>query len=154
MATYRAVRLYGKGGEICVPQDCWPVGSIYISVKNVNPTKYFGGTWVAWGSGRVPVGINTNDPAFNTVEKTGGEKTHKLSISEMPSHRHYKMYVDVTQCGMAWVDHTGSGTALRALNPQDAGGKYDGINTGPEGNDQAHNNLQPYIVCYMWKRTA
>lgn len=49
----------------------YPVGSIYISVVATNPSTYFGGTWVAWGSGRVPVGINTSDSDFKTVEKTG-----------------------------------------------------------------------------------
>ena len=53
----------------------YPVGSIYMSVSPTNPSEYFGGTWVAWGSGRVPVGLNTSDTNFNTVEKTGGAST-------------------------------------------------------------------------------
>ena len=71
----------------------YPVGSIYMSVNSTNPSNLFGGTWVAWGSGRVPVGINTSDTSFNTVEKTGGNKTHAITASEMPSHTHsYKDY--------------------------------------------------------------
>ena len=65
-----------------------PVGSIYMSTSSTNPSSLFGGTWVAWGSGRVPVGVNTSDGNFNTVEKTGGESTHKLTVAEMPSHTH------------------------------------------------------------------
>lgn len=42
----------------------YPVGSIYMSVKNTNPSTYFGGTWVAWGTGRVPIGVNANDTNF------------------------------------------------------------------------------------------
>ena len=62
--------------------DCiYPIGSIYLSVNNINPSEYFGGTWVAWGSGRVPVGVNSSDSSFNTVEKTGGSKTHNHIIT-------------------------------------------------------------------------
>lgn len=66
----------------------YPVGSIYMSVNATNPSELFGGTWVAWGSGRVPVGVDTSDSDFSTIEKTGGKKTHELSINEMPSHTH------------------------------------------------------------------
>ena len=83
----------------------YPVGSIYFSVTNTNPSSKFGGTWVAWGSGRVPVGVNSNDGNFNSVEKTGGSSTHThtitvanksaftsgstaLSVSQIPAHQH------------------------------------------------------------------
>lgn len=52
-----------------------PIGSIEINISGANPSTYLGGTWVAWGTGKVPVGVNTNDTDFNTVEKTGGSKT-------------------------------------------------------------------------------
>ena len=63
----------------------YPVGSIYLSVSSTNPSSLFGGTWVAWGSGRVPVGINTSDTDFSTVEKTGGNKN-------LQSHTHTFLY--------------------------------------------------------------
>ena len=119
----------------------YPIGSIYISINNTNPSTYFGGTWVAWGSGRVPVGVNTSDSNFNTVEKTGGEKTHKLTEAEMPSHSHAAQDLATRDEGASWVG--AAGTSAKA-NRQ----------TLPTGGDQAHNNLQPYITCYMWKRTA
>lgn len=56
----------------------YPIGSIYFSTVDENPSKYFGGTWTAWGSGRVPVGVNASDSDFKTVEKTGGNKTAPL----------------------------------------------------------------------------
>jgi hypothetical protein len=63
----------------------YPVGSIYMSVNNTNPGIYLTGTtWSAWGNGRVPVGVDTNQAEFNSVEKTGGEKTHILSTAELP----------------------------------------------------------------------
>ena len=66
----------------------YPIGSIYMSTSGSNPSSFLGGTWVAWGSGRVPVGVNTADANFNTVEKTGGESSHTLTVAEMPSHSH------------------------------------------------------------------
>lgn len=66
----------------------YPIGSIYMSVNNTNPTSLFGGIWVSWGSGRVPVGVNEDDSDFATVEKTGGEKKHTLVLAEIPSHNH------------------------------------------------------------------
>lgn len=122
-----------------------PVGSIHISTNDVNPSNYLGGTWVAWGSGRVPVGVDANDTNFNTVEKTGGEKTHTLTVDEIPSHHHKQkglkgeVAIDVPNTG---------GSAYGFSSVQSA------PNTDDTGGGNAHNNLQPYITCYMWKRTA
>jgi len=65
-----------------------PVGSIYMSASKENPGTLFGGSWISWGSGRVPVGVNTNDTDFNTVEKEAGAKTHTLTVAQMPTHTH------------------------------------------------------------------
>ena len=70
----------------------YPVGSIKMTADNTNPSTYLGGTWVAWGAGKVPVGVDTTDTDFATVEKTGGEKEHILTTNEMPSHNHTTMY--------------------------------------------------------------
>ena len=45
------------------------IESIYLSVNSTNTSKYFGGTWVAWGTGRVPVGIDKTQTEFNVVEE-------------------------------------------------------------------------------------
>ena len=58
----------------------YPIGAIYMSVNSTNPGNLFGGTWVAWGSGRVPVGVNTSDSDFSSPEKTGGSKSHRHSF--------------------------------------------------------------------------
>ena len=87
------VRVYGKLLKDYIEsfsKAIYPVGSIYMSVNATNPSTYFGGTWVAWGAGRVPVGINASDSNFNTVEKTGGAATVTLSASQIPSHTHAK----------------------------------------------------------------
>lgn len=80
----------------------YPVGSIYMSVSSTNPGVTFGvGTWEAWGSGRVPVGVDSNDTSFDTVEETGGKKNNsytpagtiggtKLTAAQsgVPAHSH------------------------------------------------------------------
>ncbi len=64
-----------------------PVGSIEVNVSGKNPGTYLGGTWVAWGSGRVPVGVNTSDADFSTSEHTGGAKSRTHSHT-VPGHTH------------------------------------------------------------------
>ena len=128
-----------------------PVGTIKMTTVNTNPGTYLPGTWVAWGSGRVPVGVDTSQTEFNTVEKTGGEKTHQLTVDEMPSHNHY-----ITVKGK-WSGL--SNEQSEYFNISTEWGKEwtsrDWINySNNSGGNQSHNNLQPYITCYMWKRTA
>lgn len=126
----------------------YPIGSIYISVNNTNPSSLFGGTWVEFAKGKTLVGVDTSQTEFNTVEKTGGEKTHKLIIDEMPIHTpKWNGY-------SAGNLYAGSGSSVTyALFGNDTwrGSTSNGIQ--PVGGDKAHNNLQPYITCYMWKRT-
>lgn len=124
----------------------YPVGSIYMSVRNVNPGTLFGGTWTAWGSGRVPVGINANDADFNTVEKTGGAKTHTLTVNEIPVHSHDVGVIEQTG-GLSGVS---SGSSLYVQTSTQMAVKT----STNAGGSQPHSILQPYITCYMWKRTA
>lgn len=122
------------------------VGDIIFSTSDENPSTIYGGTWVAWGKGQVPVGVDTSDSDFNTVEKTGGEKEHTLTVDEMPSHTHAQYVTsDNVSGGGIRVDYTKDGASLPYLQ---------GIDTGSSGGNQPHNNIQPYITCYMWKRTA
>lgn len=102
------------------------------------------GTWVPWGSGRVPVGIDTSQTEFKTVEKTGGAKTHILSVEEIPSHIH--------SVGTWYNSSTGAWGNAGANNE----GTYTegAIATNSTGGNQAHNNMQPYITCYMFKRVG
>lgn len=123
----------------------YPVGSIYMSATLSTAAAVgsaLGGTWVAWGSGRVPVGVDTNDADFDTAEETGGEKTHTLTTTEMPSHNHTsKGWAAVTDGSGSYVTLGGSGSSTD-------------YSTNNRGGGGAHNNLQPYITCYMYKRTA
>jgi len=126
----------------------YPVGSIYINAtNNTNPGTLLGhGTWIAFGAGRVPVGFDSSDTAFDTAEETGGAKTHTLTVSELPAHSHDLQYFANTG-GSAPFGAESSGN--NGINLQPLGG-----GTTSVGGGSAHNNLQPYIVVYMWKRTA
>lgn len=130
--------------ENAIFDKIYPVGSIYMSVNSVNPSSLFGGAWSAWGQGRVPVGTDTYDNDFNYAEKTGGEKTHTLTEREMPSHRHGILMT--TQAGSTpWGSTTTFSSGESDYNPNYC---------AYSGSGWAHNNLQPYITCYMWKRIA
>ena len=122
----------------------YPVGSIYISVSSANPGLTFGGTWVAFGSGKTLVGVDTGDADFSTAEATGGEKTHTLTVNEMPSHNHDKLK-------LRWSTSAGA-NAVYGSNGSGSGSEYD--SQAYEGGGQAHENMPPYITVYFWKRTA
>ena len=124
------------------------VGKIIMDTMNVNPATYLGfGTWVLWGTGRVPVGVDTAQTEFNTVEKTGGSKY-------LQNHGHrFRAVKDA-------INTDSSGGLPKANNST---GNNNGWSAwGPTSGDIAiensgsgdSQNLQPYITCYMWKRTA
>ena len=127
-------------------QAVYPVGSIYINATvSTNPGTLLGfGTWVAFGAGRVPVGIDATQTEFDTAEETGGSKTHTLTTSELPSHTH-TLNIPSSENGGSFNAH--------ALFP-DGSSSAETFTTAATGSGSAHNILQPYIVVYMWKRTA
>lgn len=142
----------------------YPVGAIYMSANETNPGELFGGTWEAWGSGRVPVGVNANDNNFRSVEQTGGAATHThtnpttgstaLTTAQIPAHGHgYTMnagnynFVQASSSGIAAADFT-----TRSATTDNAGSGQGHTHT--MGSTGSASTLQPYITCYMWKRTA
>ena len=137
-------------------QRMYPIGSIYFSAVGTNPSELFGfGTWQAWGAGRVPVGVDASQTEFNAVEKTGGEKAHALTINEMPSHTHeisYRPIGDPSDDPFALFKSEGGITGT--YNSPGTELSQDALEAKAAGGGQAHNNLQPYITCYMCKRTA
>lgn len=141
----KSIQLKNASNEKIYPHSYYPIGSIYLSITDINPSKWFGGTWEQIAQGRTLIGVDTNDSDFNTVKKIGGEKKHKLTINEMPSHSHTKNSVGWTGSGGFWV---GSGTYTTLDFDKDTG------LTGYTGGNQAHNNLQPYFTCYIWCRIA
>lgn len=123
--------------------QAYPVGSVYISISsNFNPNTSFGGTWERFGQGRTLIGEGTgNDGSTSmsfTANSTGGEYKHKLTLKELPSS--------------VWNSDSGqqTGGLKQAFNL----GSQSGANTRATNFDQPHNNIQPYITVYFWKRTA
>jgi hypothetical protein len=127
----------------------YPVGSIYTSVVATNPATLLGvGTWTAFGEGKVMVGIDSGDTDFDTVLETGGSKTdsHTLTVAEIPSHDH-----DLYTRGSG-ADSITSVSAATQAGPINT----DTNSVRPVGGGGAHTHdiVQPYIVVYMWRRTA
>ena len=137
------------GSGLISLSDVYPVGSIYINAAvSTNPATLLGfGTWAAFGTGRTMVGIDAAQTEFDTLEETGGAKTHTLTISEMPSHAHAQG---------SHYSTAGDGGAYNTEFIRDHSDTAHGPNVTSShvGGGSAHNNLQPYIVVYMWKRTA
>ena len=131
-----------------------PTGYLFCDGSAVSRTTYadlFGVIGTTYGSGDgsttfnlpskeglVTVGIDSNDTSFDTIGETGGEKTHTLSVDEMPSHNHAINYAYPFNSG-------GLGTYLPATNQNTPTGQSP-TDIKPTGGGQAHNNLQPYVV--------
>ena len=132
----------------------YPVGSIYINASvSTNPATLFGfGTWAAFGAGRVMVGLNAGDSSFDTLEETGGSKdavvvSHTHSISD-PGHNHTVGIQTKT------LDQNAGGSSLAGAGTTTTSTASTGISINSTGDSATNANLQPYIVVYMWKRTA
>lgn len=200
------------------PLVAYPVGSIYMSVNATNPSQLFGGTWVALDQGRVLIGAGTSYPAGTT----GGEASHTLTTSEMPSHSHSgstnsagshthsgssssagshshdrgsmnitgklnyiahgatvaasasgalsvsststyhgnataKGNTEIVSLNASsnWSGYTSSdGSHSHSMSLDSAGSHTHTVTINSTGSGSAHNNMQPYLSVYMWKRTA
>ena len=119
----------------------YPIGQPYITQTDTNPNTILGfGEWERV-KGKVLVGLDEEDTDFNTIGKIGGEKTHTLTVDEMPDHTH--TYSVTNQDGTEGWSKNGNWNSSGTHT------------TGSSGGGQAHNNLQPYqVVGYMWIRTA
>lgn len=127
--------------------NMFPIGFRMYVNSDKDYSNHLGFTWQKVAKGRVLVGKDENDEDFNTVGKTGGEKTHTLIIDEIPQHNHdlyctanpgtggpanMKTYSDLYEEGMS-IYNTGAPT-------------------GNVGGNKPHNNMQPYEVVNIWER--
>lgn len=117
----------------------YPVGSIYLSINSTNPSTLFGGTWEQLKD-RFLLGAGS----IYTAGSTGGAATHTLTVNEMPSHTH-TLYANEVGAN--------NGGSLRVMKDPPYESRYPQPSTSAGGN-AAHNNMPPYLVVYMWKRTA
>lgn len=131
----------------------YPLGAIYITTSAVSPSSIWAGTtWVAYGEGRTMIGHGAGAGLTDrpTVEAMGGAETHTLTKAEIPPHTHdYTDRFRNPQGGAGQIFNLASGSQVALSSPT--------VNTGdgsPDLQGLAHNNMQPYIVTYMWKRTA
>ena len=122
----------------------YPVGAIFTTVTAYADsaavvTAIGGTTWVAFAAGKMLIGLDSGDTDFDTVEQTGGAKTHTLTIDEMPAHTHgYEGHLNIHP----GATDGGSAQAPTAKTSDSTGG------------GTAHSIMNPYIAVYMWKRTA
>lgn len=128
-------------GTNYILDNVYPVGSIYMSVNSTNPKNLFGGTWEQI-QGKFLFGMNSNYPAGST----GGEITHKLTQAEMPKHNH-----------TIYTPNAGSPDVGAAIGFPEVGSTNTwwaaACMTGKTGDNEAHNNMPPYLSVYIWKRT-
>ena len=150
-----------------------PVGKIFFTDDPRNPAEYYPGTtWVAWGSGRVPVGVDVNDSDFNAPNKAVGAKSHSytpagtvnghvLTVNELPSHTHNVNYQHMRMTGgmspyiVAQFDSGSSNVGLDDFEVTSQSTGNNAAHSHPfTGTASTQSHIQPSITCYMWKRTA
>lgn len=135
----------------------YPVGSVYTNISDsTNPATLFGfGTWEAI-AGRVVVGLDAGNAAFDTVGETGGS-----ADAIVVSHTHTATVTDNGHThGINTGTSNGGQTFVGRYSSQTSDLTTDSATTGitvansTEGSSGTNANLQPYVVAYVWKRTA
>lgn len=124
----------------------YPINRVVIFHDNEDHSNYCGFTWERTIIGKVPVGIDSNDTDFNTIGKTGGEKTHSLTWEENGPHNHAMHGV------RQWVGN--GGTYAWPMDGTSTNSATESGKTSDSGSGKPHNNLQPYQVVAYWKRIS
>lgn len=155
-------------GDIVAPMflnKIFPVGAVYITYDKKNPGTFLGGTWEQFGQGRTLVGEGTGydgstSMSFDTYT-VGGEYKHQLSYYEMPGHTHneyvmvegYSDWDSFTPLPYSMLFNWQKGEYRGDVTAYHAARVPVNTYTSTEGGSQTHNNVQPYIVTYFWRRT-
>lgn len=153
----------------------YPVGSIYMSINDTNPSLLFGGEWVQLKD-RFLLGAGVNySRGEDNEHSVGGEASHTLTENEMPSHNHTQAKHShspgssrkflTAPSGSTWGEVQGAnvsgsgwhyiGTSNKSnfdVYVSNSGEATPAINK--TGGGKAHNNMPPYLIVYMWQRTG
>jgi hypothetical protein len=152
-----------RTSQLITLSQVYPVGSIYISTVPTNPATLFGfGSWSAYASGRTLIGVGTSDETFS-AGATGGESNHLLTGSESgeAGHNHSQNahshliqgHSDTRSSGSSGTEVLESYTGTDdEFTSQSVTATNNAV--GASNASSAHNNLPPYIVAYIWTRTA
>lgn len=165
-STWQAERtILDSGNYKTFLLNVFPVGAIYITTTNTNPGTFLGGTWEPFAEGRVLIGVGTgNDGSTSmsfTAESTGGEYRHKLVNRELPRQEGNVQWHGAEQGTCMW-NSSGvfSGSSNIGNRYQAAKAASTGANSKMSlyfnngGQDSSHNNIQPYIATYIWRRVS
>ena len=145
--------------------EAFPVGAVFIAVVSTNPATLLGyGTWSAFAAGRMLIGHNAADADFDTAEETGGAKTssavvnhtHDVSVTD-GGHSHVENSNNATTGGLrgwAAADTSTSTSTATGYSTASATTGITASTVNPAGGVASFSLMNPYIVCYMWKRTA
>jgi hypothetical protein len=142
----------------------YPIGAIYASVANTSPASAFGGTWTPYGAGKVLAGHDYNDPADadfvasstdGSSEKTGGAKTTDVAVSTTVPRDGWGN----EQSGNAMAEPNTAGRLITGDGSTESGETMESLAHASGDRTftsatSAVSTLQPYVVVYMWKRTA
>lgn len=149
--------------------DIWNIGgNLYMTTANENPGSRLGfGTWVAYGQGRVIIGVGTgtdgdSDQLVVAAGATGGFYNREIAITNMPEHAHHLFSSGIQATGNP--DISGDFITARELDQTGNNDQYRlcraATQTATAGLSEAVGggtpitNVQPYIGVYLWSRTA
>ena len=137
----KAVYLKDKNGNKLVSVPYYRVGDLFLTTIATNPSSYLGGKWELFGPGRCLVCVDTSQSEFNSVKKTGGSKY-------LQKHKH----------ATNWSLSDGNAEGRVRLGSGSGGtstGEYGfSVNENTNVPTGDSGNLQPFITCYIWIRTA
>lgn len=146
----------GPAGPSGTPLDSYPVGAVYISVVNTSPATLFGGTWLAMPAGKMLINIDSGDASMDTAMEEGGSKTKSV-----PAHTHSTPdHTHTTDTHTPVAANTATGTGTNVLRTTAAATTHShsvassGGGTTGAAAGSAFDVMNPFVVVYMWRRTA